>query len=397
MNRPTWNTRLWQAETLKQVMAKPDAYAPAVARLRQEAEQALTFAPVSVMDKERVPPSGDKHDYMSMGPYWWPNPETADGLPYVRRDGEQNPERNELDNRPLGAVCRHTQTLALAATLFDDDQYAAHAATLLRTWFLDPETRMNPHLEYGQSIPGKCDGRGIGIIDTAGTLPRVVDALELLGTRPVWTAADIAGMQAWMRAYLDWLLHSAHGQDEARAANNHGTYFDMQAVALALYTDQPDTARSILEAVPEKRFAVQIEPDGAQPLELARTNSRGYSLMNTLGYVNLAILGAPLGVDLWERQASAGRGLRLAIDWFIPYIKGEKEWAWQQISTFTADRYAPLFHHAAIQYGEPRYRQIVEQTAAADFTAERLHLTAPAGPQTVRVHADSQVRRDRRT
>ena len=48
----------------------------------------LSDGPWSVMDKQHVPPSGDKHDYMSLGPYWWPDPDKPDGLPYIRRDGE---------------------------------------------------------------------------------------------------------------------------------------------------------------------------------------------------------------------------------------------------------------------------------------------------------------------
>ena len=60
--------------------------------LRAEADQALAEPPRSVMDKPFLPPSGNKHDYISQGPYWWPDPEKADGLPYIRRDGEVNPE-----------------------------------------------------------------------------------------------------------------------------------------------------------------------------------------------------------------------------------------------------------------------------------------------------------------
>ena len=383
MNQPALNTRIWHAETLGRVRSNPDAYAPALDRLRQEADKALDFAPVCVMDKEAVPPSGDKHDYMSMGPYWWPNPNTPDGLPYIRRDGEHNPERNALDRVPLGGMCSRAETLALAGHLFGEDRYIAHAATLLRTWFLDAATRMNPHLEYGQAIPGSCDGRGIGIIDTAGSFPRLVDAVTLMGLSDAWTEADAAGIQDWMGDYLAWLLESDKGKDEAAAPNNHGTYYDVQAVALARYTGRSEIAKAILQAVPENRMASQIEPDGAQPRELGRTNSRGYSMMNTLGFVNLAILGAPLGVDLWEFETPDGRGLRRAIDWFIPYIKGEVDWTWQQISAFDTGRYASLFHYAAVHYGDARYREVLDAVAPEDFAAERINLTFPGLTQEV--------------
>src|SRR5207302_773663 len=83
--------------------------------------------------KRRVPPSGDKHDYVSMGPYWWPNPAKRGGLPYVRRDGERNPEmRDDYDAPRLAATTGAVTTLGLAYYFTDDEKYARRAALLLR-------------------------------------------------------------------------------------------------------------------------------------------------------------------------------------------------------------------------------------------------------------------------
>jgi alginate lyase len=93
-------------EQAKQRIAVGDSgWRPAYDRLVREANGALTAGPFSVMDKKRVPPSGDKHDYVSMGPYWWPDPTKPNGLPYIRRDGERNPEiRTDYDAPRLGAL-----------------------------------------------------------------------------------------------------------------------------------------------------------------------------------------------------------------------------------------------------------------------------------------------------
>lgn len=369
---------LWDAETVEKARSNPTAYGPALDRLRRGVDRALELAPVSVMDKEAVPPSGDKHDYMSQGPYWWPNPDTPDGLPYVRRDGEHNPERNALDRVPLGRMCRGAENLATAWFFLGDDRYAQHAARLLRTWFLNPATRMNPHLEYGQRIPGICDGRGIGIIDTSGSFPPLVDALGLLDASDIWTEADARGMRDWMGRYLTWLLESDKGKDEAATGNNHAIYYDAQAMSLALYTDRPENARRIALAVPKARIASQIEPDGAQPRELERTNSRGYSLMNTRGFINLAILAGRVGENLWNYETPDGRGIRKAIDWFIPYVRGEKEWTWKQIGRFSERRYASLFWYAAVAYGDPRYKALLDAVASERLASSRMHLTWPA-------------------
>src|SRR5918995_969092 len=162
----------------------------ALSALEEEAAKALRMKPVSVMDKGVTPPSGDKHDYMSQAPYWWPDPSKPNGLPYIRRDGERNPEINRItDHGNFDRLMDAVSALGLAFYFTGRPEYAEHAARLLRVWFVDPATRMNPHLKYGQGIPGINEGRGIGIIETRA-LPELIDGLALLGDSPAWTAAD---------------------------------------------------------------------------------------------------------------------------------------------------------------------------------------------------------------
>lgn len=67
-----------------------------------------------------------------------------------------------------------------------------------------------------------------------------------------------------------------------RRKNNHGTWCDVQAVAISLFTDQPQPAKQILPEQTTQRINHQFETDGRQPLELERTLSWNYSYrMNT--------------------------------------------------------------------------------------------------------------------
>ena len=69
-----------------------------------------------------TPPSGDKRDYMSMGPYWWPDPNKKDGLPYIRKDGRINPESKQMEaGTYLKKTCSALQALGYASYYSGDE------------------------------------------------------------------------------------------------------------------------------------------------------------------------------------------------------------------------------------------------------------------------------------
>src|SRR2546430_8990530 len=200
------------ARAKRRLASDDSSVRPAYDRLVREAAAALAAGRFTVMAKQRTPPSGDKHDYVSMGPYWWPDSTKPDGLPYVRRDGERNPEiRRDYDAPRFGALTSAVVTLALAYYFSDDQKYATRATQLLRIWFLDPATRMNPNLRYGQRIPGITEGRGAGIIETRSFVG-LVDAIGMLERSSGWTDTDGRRIRAWMSAYLGWLGTSEIGR-----------------------------------------------------------------------------------------------------------------------------------------------------------------------------------------
>jgi len=329
----------------------------ALAAIDSDAKRALGITPLSVMDKTATPPSGDKHDYMSQAPYWWPDPAKPDGRPYIRRDGDRNPEISKITDRDnLGRVTNAVATLGLAFHLTGRAEYGAHAGRLARVWFLDSATRMNPHLNFGQGIPGINDGRGIGIIETRDLVPMLDGILFLKGTAH-WTKADEAGLQAWMRSYLTWLVDSPHGKDESRNGNNHETWYDVQVAGLALYTGQRELARRTLEGSRE-RIARQIERDGRQPRELERTRAWDYSEFNLRAFFDLSVLGGRVGLDLWMYETADGRSLKRAIEFMIPFATGERKWTHEQIGAFRPDLIHGLLRRAAVGMKEPRYREI---------------------------------------
>lgn len=316
--------------------APSSSWLEARAELMAEADAALNHPIYSVVGNEILQASGDPHDYFSMGPYWWPNPETDNGLPYVRRDGRVNPQRDRVSDREnLHGVCDAIRALGLAYAATEDERYAEKAATFLRAFFFDPETRMNPNLRYAQAVPGVADGRGVGIID-ARVFTRLVDGVTLLQPSEAWSDEDQARLVAWFTDYTHFLREDPIGLDERQRPNNHGTAYDLQLTACLVFIGDIAAAREHLETVSRARLPVQFEEGGRQPLELARTKAWNYVWENLENWFRLAVLGEKIGVDLWTADdAALRRGFAEALRWWRRDDL-KSAWEWKQILPFGA-------------------------------------------------------------
>ncbi|MBX7554475.1 alginate lyase family protein [Streptomyces sp. NPDC004232] len=328
----------------------------ALKELTTRADTWLDQGPWTVVDKPRPAPGGDVHEYLSQAPYWWPTTTpTADnpwGCPYVQRDGQRNPEVDSgTDRQDAEKVFDSTYDLALAWYYTGRQAYAEKAGQILRTWFLAPATRMNPDLDHAQFIPCTYDGRAIGIIDFSQSYTSVLDAQAILATgAPGWSARDRTAMGAWNAGFLDWLKNSAFGKEEGAAANNHGTFYDMQLAALALATGDTALARRTVLDARARRIDPQIAADGGQPQELARTRSWHYSTFDLVAHTRLAAIGRHLGVDLWSYRGPDGQGLVKAVDYLLPAATGAAAWSHPELEFH---RYAATdVVHAAADAGD---------------------------------------------
>jgi hypothetical protein len=337
------------------------ALLPAFSRLKGDADRALGGGTYSVVHKKLAPPSSDKHDYMSIAPYWWPNPNTPNGLPYVRRDGEVNRERDATsDRKHLDSLVQSVKTLGLGYFFTGREEYAGYAAKLLRVWFLDDETKMNPHLRYAQAVPGRNVGRGAGIIETHN-LPELIDAVGLLNSSKSWTPIDHKRLQDWFGAYLIWLTDSAEGKAESNAQNNHGSWYDVQVASYALFVGRDELVKKVLGEFPSRRIAKQIAADGRQPHELARTQAWHYSIFNLEALFDAASIADKLGIDLWRYETPDKRGIRRALDWLVPFATGKSKWTYKEISEFQPEKLAPLLRQAALRDRDAAYERAVSK------------------------------------
>ncbi len=333
----------------KRVNSKDAALMPAYQQLLKAADEAMNWQPHSVMEKKNNPPSGDKHDYMSLAPYFWPDPAKPDGLPYIRKDGQTNPEVHDyLDKEYMPKLCENAYTLALAYYFSGDGKYAAQATRLLRVWFLDTATRMNPNLEFGQAIKGVNTGRGTGLIDTRHFI-KVVDAIGLLHGSKEWRGKDQQGMQQWFAAFLAWMQTSTNGLDELDAPNNHGIWYDAQRLSFALFVDSTMLAKKIVTNA-MNRLDSQLDNTGSFPHEMERTIALHYSVFALQAFFHVATMAEHVGLNVWQQTTPSGKSLQKAFDFQKPYLSNEKRWTGQQIKPYEWAESYPLLLTAVIKY-----------------------------------------------
>jgi len=328
----------------------------ALATITKLADAALTAGPWSVMDKKSTV-SKDKHDYYSLATYYWPNPSTSDGCPYIHKDGQWGPTVATTGDLTAWAnTWQAIENLTLAWWYTGKDAYATRAELFIRTWFLDSATKMNPNMNFGQVVPCTTSGgRKEGILEMSQAITQVMDGLAILNTgAPGWTAADQSGMNAWLTSYLNWSLTSSLGKGETAATNNHGTWKDLQDAAIEYYLGQTSAAKTLVTKVRNVRIGAQIDSSGKQAMEMSRTRPWHYVNYNLQGLIRVAELGKKLGVNLWSFTASGGGSIAKAVDFLIPYGTKAKAWTFSDLDVFNPSYFRDKAHAAASEGGDAK-------------------------------------------
>lgn len=313
----------------------------------------------SIRDKDVTAKSRNKQDYISIGRYWWPDSTKKEGLPYIRKDGQPNPEMDKLDRLKLESLTDGVNCLAYAYYFTDDEKYAHKALEYLRLWFIDKNTRMNPNLNYAQVIRGHNHdmGRSEGIIDTYGFV-NMIQSIKILSQSSAMSKEDYKALTEWFSDFLDWLLTSKLGQQCRQAKNNHSIAYDVQVVAYALFVNKKDIAKDFIARFPNERVAKQIKPDGSQPFELARTLALHYSIFNLNHILDLCTLAKTLNIDLYHATSSCGTSIDKAIEYVAYYLgKSEKEFPFQQLKDwfFCQEKLCWLIKRSTFFQKKPRY------------------------------------------
>jgi hypothetical protein len=325
-------------------------------RIFKRADRALDMAPVAITQFPAKLSEGGPHDFYSNGDYWWPDPNKADGLPYVQRDGQSNPDNFSAHRMALRDMRNAVAALAAAYVIDGQEKYARKAVGLLKVFFLDEATKMNPSLLYAQAIPGRASGRGIGIIDTLH-LAEVAMAILAIDTSEAMTPETRAGLKRWFGDYAQWMTTHKYGQDEMNAKNNHSVAYMVQLAAFARLTGDTQKLDLCRTRYRDVFVPQQMAIDGSFPQELRRTKPYGYSIFQL---DNMAILCRLLSTpedNLWTFTLPDGRGMRKAVEFLYPYLLDKSKWPHKpDVEHFEAwPVRQPALLFASCAFGEKKY------------------------------------------
>jgi hypothetical protein len=293
------------------------------ARILKAAEAYLAFEPKTITAFPSKKSPGGVHDFFSQADYFWPDPKNPDG-PYVNRDGQSNPDNFNDHRKAMIALSIRMPALTAAWMLTKDRRYGLQASEHLRAWFVAPETRMNPNLEYSQGVHGVSTGRSYGIIDTLH-LVEVARAASLVAPK-LMNAEDNAALKDWFRSYLAWLKTSEKGKTERDALNNHATCWALQAAEFARLIGDGETRDEVHRQYTDVLLPGQLGVDGSFPKELTRTKPYSYSIFNFDVMAALCQSLRGVGADLFAFRLADGRGVCKAAEFLYPYLKDKGAW-----------------------------------------------------------------------
>ncbi|MDD3779308.1 MAG: alginate lyase family protein [Proteiniphilum sp.] len=293
----------------------------------KRAENNLTEKPITVTDHQCERSAGGIHDFYSEGDYWWPDSLNPEG-PYVRRDGQTNPDNFVAHRHAMIRFSTLVGNLTSAYLLTKDRKYIDAALVHIQAWFIDEETRMSPNLLYAQAIKGITTGRGIGIIDTIHLI-EVVQSLLKMEELELLSEEDEEGTKRWITEYLTWLTTHDYGIAEMNAQNNHGTCWVMQAAIFAKYTGNEEVLDLCTDRYKTILLPDQMGTDGSFPRELSRTKPYGYSLFNLDAMATVCRILSTEEDNLWTYTTPDGKNMQKAFDFLLPFVIDKSAWEYK--------------------------------------------------------------------
>ena len=299
-----------------------------------------------VTKKASIPFDIDPNDYVSLATYYWPNPDTPDGLPYILKDGYSNPEGEAYDKDKLRRLAFLVYYSVLLYYLSEDETYYELMKKHCLNFFVNDKTRMNPNMKHAQMQKGINKGRGLGIIDYSANFTYALTMLTNLRELKLLKNDLFHPLKRWHKEFYTWLSYSNIALEESRAENNHGTMYDFAIVVIKDFISTRRISKKVVTNFINNRLAKQMNEKGELPLELKRTKSLSYSLMGLKGMYDFASIVAKDGYNLWDLswyKKDVSGSLTKGVSFLCHYLVDHVEpWPYEQVTMFDEATILPL-------------------------------------------------------
>ncbi len=318
-------TYIWDMSELAALAGKPES--EEYKSLVSKANRIIKIKPIAVTNKE-TSISGDKHNYESLSIYWWPDPKNPGG-PYVARDGEFNPEYKKYDYPRLLQLKDNLVTCSKAFFLTGDSRYYDYFCRQLDTWFINPETRMVPNLEFSQFVPGHNNGRGNpqGMSD-AYNFNDMLESIRLVNAVASIGKPRMKAMKAWFKDLAHWMQTSDYGLKTQAFKNSQVLSFDVTVYNIFIFTGQKSARKAIFKAFSTKRVNAQIDAEGKMPESLRRTKGFSYSVSSLQKFVDFMSLAKADGKNLPKETRDK---IQSAFDYITPFTTNRNAFPYSEI------------------------------------------------------------------
>lgn len=326
---------------------RPDVAAIDHDRILHAAALYLTQPPVPLTALPCTRSPGTPHDFYSEESE---DQKTDDSKPPVF-----TAHRDALLNLSL-----YVPALTAAFVLTHEERYAQRAAAHLKAWFIEPATSMTPSMAYAQTISPAKTGRPEGVVE-AVHLAEVAQSIPFLTNSEALSAANLAALQQWFAAYLDWLNTSRLAGLARDQKNHHGTSWLLQAAACASLDAKDDRPLTILRhQFKSATLRAQILSDGTFPRELSTSNPYRNSLFNLDMLAAICLLLSTRFESVWTYELQDGPGMRSAIARHYPFILNRGKWPYPADATHFNDLplRQPSLLFAARAYNRPEYADL---------------------------------------
>jgi len=294
----------------------------------KENEEKIEKGEISItLNKSHIKEITGANNYTSLATYYHPNPNSENGFPYIRKDGIANRDISRYsDNIYLHKMVLSTKLLSVFYYVTKSEEYAQRAIKIIRSFFINEQTKMNPNLTYSQIIMvGEKDVKERGLIIDADKLFILTDTIEILKASPGWRRSDEENIKQWFGDMSDWFLTSPRGIRQGGYYHNIRTSYSKQLISYLCLAGRVEDAKNYISKNIKELLSKQINSNGLQVQELDRIKNRHYCDYNLFLLCDLAKICSNLGHNIWNYEDENGCGsIRKAMLHMASFY--EKDW-----------------------------------------------------------------------